>query len=170
LLNAGVVNVALDLHRTPTAIAQLSGYMLLCTGAVGPFVSAIGRKYGKRPVYVASSIFGMIGILISESASGYSTLLAGRILQGVGIAAYEALVIATIGDLFFVHERGPRVAVAMFMLAAISNGVSIIAGVITANLGTLLSRSLQIPADNGLPQAGGSTSTYAYHLELCKRS
>ncbi|KIW49206.1 hypothetical protein PV05_10905 [Exophiala xenobiotica] len=135
LLNAGVVNVALDLHRTPTAIAQLSGYMLLCTGACGPFVSALGRKYGKRPVYVASSIFGTVGIIISESASGYSTLLAGRILQGVGLAAYEALAIATIGDLFFVHERGPRVAVAMFLLAAISNGVSIIAGVITANLG-----------------------------------
>ncbi len=110
--------------------------MLLCTGACGPFVSALGRKYGKRPVYVASSIFGTVGIIISESASGYSTLLAGRILQGVGLAAYEALAIATIGDLFFVHERGPRVAVAMFLLAAISNGVSIIAGVITANLGT----------------------------------
>ncbi|KAI1610620.1 major facilitator superfamily domain-containing protein [Exophiala viscosa] len=135
LLNAGVVEVAADLKRTPTAVAQISGYMLLCTGAVGPFVSAIGRKYGKRPVYVVSSLFGTLGIIISESASGYSTLLAGRILQGVGIAAYEALVIATIGDIFFVHERGPRVAVAMFLLAAISNGVSIIAGVITANLG-----------------------------------
>ncbi|KAL6241457.1 hypothetical protein RBB50_011721 [Rhinocladiella similis] len=135
LLNAGVVEVAVDLKRTPTAVAQLSGYMLLCTGACGPFVSALGRKYGKRPVYVLSSLFGTIGIIISESASGYNTLLAGRILQGVGLAAYEAIAIASIGDMFFVHERGPRIAVAMFLLAAISNGVSIIAGVITANLG-----------------------------------
>lgn len=56
-------------------------------------------------------------------------------LQGVAVAAYESLAIASIGDIFFVHERGPRVAVIMFLLGAVSNGISIIAGVITANLG-----------------------------------
>lgn len=135
ILNPGIVQVSLDLHHSFTDIAKLSGYTLLATGAMGPVVSALGRKYGKRPVYILSSIFGTVGIIVSETASSYNTLLAGRVLQGLGIPAYESLAISSIGDLFFVHERGAMVAVVMFLLAAISNGVSIIAGVITSNLG-----------------------------------
>ena len=102
---------------------------------MGPFASALGRKYGKRPMYVFSSLIGTVGVIVSETASGYNTLLAGRVLQGIGIAAYESLAVSSIGDIFFVHERGPRVAVVIFLLAAISNGISIIAGVITQHLG-----------------------------------
>lgn len=96
-------------------------------------------------MYLFSSVIGTIGIIVSEVANGYDQLLAGRVLQGIGIAAYESLAVASIGDLFFVHERGPRVAVVIFLLAAISNGVSIIAGVITADLGWHYNFHIYIP-------------------------
>jgi MFS family permease len=112
---------------------------------MGPFASALGRKYGKRPMYVFSSVIGVVGIIVSEVASGYETLLAGRVLQGIGIAAYESLAVSSIGDLFFVHERGPRVAVIIFLLAGISNGISIIAGVITEHLGWQYNFHILIP-------------------------
>lgn len=112
---------------------------------MGPFASALGRKYGKRPMYVFSSLIGTIGVIVSEVASGYNTLLAGRVLQGIGIAAYESLAVSSIGDIFFVHERGPRVAVVIFLLAAISNGISIIAGVITEHLGWQYNFHIYIP-------------------------
>lgn len=117
-----------------TDIAKLSGWLLIATGCAGPFASAFGRKYGKRPVYIFSSIVGTIGGIVSEVASGYDMLLVGRILHGISVAAYESLAIASIGDIFFVHERAVRVGLMMFLLTAISNGVSIVAGVITANL------------------------------------
>ena len=107
ILNAGIVPVSLDLHRSFTDVAKLGGYLLLTTGAMGPFASAFGRKYGKRPLYVFSSIMGTIGIIVSEAAVGYNQLLAGRIIQGIGVAAYESLAIASVGDIFFVHQRGP---------------------------------------------------------------
>ncbi|KAI1619268.1 major facilitator superfamily domain-containing protein, partial [Exophiala viscosa] len=135
LLNAGIVVIAVDLKHSVTDIAKLGGYLLIGTATAGPFASAFGRKYGKRPVYIFSSIIGLIGCIISEVASGYNQLLAGRVLQGIAVAAYESLAVASIGDMFFVHERGPRVAIIVFLLAAISNGISIVAGVITANLG-----------------------------------
>jgi MFS family permease len=96
-------------------------------------------------MYVFSSLIGTIGIIVSEAASGYNTLLAGRVLQGIGIAAYESLAVSSIGDIFFVHERGPRVAVVIFLLAAISNGISIIAGVITEHLGWQYNFHIYIP-------------------------
>ncbi len=96
-------------------------------------------------MYVFSSLIGTIGVIVSELADGYNTLLAGRVLQGIGIAAYESLAVSSIGDMFFVHERGPRVAVIIFLLAAISNGISIIAGVITERLGWHYNFHIYIP-------------------------
>lgn len=70
-----------------------------------------------------------------ECAHTYTTLLVGRVIQGIGASTYESIIVASIGDLFFVHERGSKIAIAVFLMTAISNGVSIIAGVITKNLG-----------------------------------
>ena len=77
----------------------------------------------------------VIGCIIGETATDYKGLLASRLVTGFSTSAYESIVIASIGDLFFVHERGARVSFVNFILAAISNGVAIIAGPITANLG-----------------------------------
>ncbi|KAL2205516.1 MFS general substrate transporter [Sarocladium strictum] len=135
ILNAGIVQIAMDLKVTFTDIAKLSGYLTLALGAVSPIVSAVSRKYGKRPIFVFSSILGVIGCLVAEFAPGYPQLLAGRVLQGIGSSAYESLCLSVIADLCFVHERGFYVAVVIFCLGALSNGVGIIAGVITTNLG-----------------------------------
>lgn len=66
-------------------------------------------------------------------------------VQGVAVAAYEALSIATIGDLYFVHERGPRVSVILFILSSVSNFVGIVAGVITSNLGWRYNFHVMLP-------------------------
>ncbi|EXJ86756.1 hypothetical protein A1O3_03710 [Capronia epimyces CBS 606.96] len=145
ILNAGIVQIATELHRPVTDIALLSGYELLATGATGPFASAFARKYGKRPAYLLASIIGTVGVIVGETATGYSTLLAARVIQGIAVAAYEALGIATIGDLYFVHERGYRVAVILFILSSCSNFVSIVAGVITTNLGWHYNFHLMLP-------------------------
>lgn len=77
----------------------------------------------------------VVGCIIGETAQSYNTLVAARVVQGLGVGAYESLVVASIGDIFYVHERGPRVAILMFLLATATNGILIIAGPITANLG-----------------------------------
>ena len=41
-------------------------------------------------------------------------MLWARVFQGIGLAPFEALVNATVGDLYFVHERGKRMAISNF--------------------------------------------------------
>jgi predicted MFS family arabinose efflux permease len=55
-------------------------------------------------------------------ATGYNSLLAARIVTGFSTSAYESVIIAAIGDLFFVHQRGLRISLVNFVLAGISNG------------------------------------------------
>jgi len=78
---------------------------------------------------------GIVGCVVGCAANDYKSLLASRILTGFSTSAYESVIISSLGDLFFVHQRGLRISVVNFMLAGVSNGVSIIAGPITANLG-----------------------------------
>lgn len=135
LLSAGTVTIAMEFGTSITAVAQISGYYLLVVGATGPFVSAFATKFGKRPVFVFSSLMGIIGAIVGACASDYHSLLAGRIITGFSTSAYESVLLSALGDLFFVHQRGARISLVNFILAGVSNGVSIIAGPITANLG-----------------------------------
>ncbi|KAH0342005.1 hypothetical protein KCU83_g9429, partial [Aureobasidium melanogenum] len=135
LISSATVQLALELHRPIPDIAVINGYLLLTAGAAGPFVAALSRKYGKRPAYIFSSTMALVGCIVGETSSSYNTLLAARIIQGLAQTAYESLILASIGDLFFVHERGTRVGLVMFILTSINNGTAIISGVITADLG-----------------------------------
>ncbi|KPM40139.1 hypothetical protein AK830_g6441 [Neonectria ditissima] len=135
LLNASLFILAQDFNRPIGDITVLSGYQLLVAGASGPFVSAFSRKYGKRPVFFFSSVACLIGTIIGSVSKSYDTLLAARVVQGFSLAAYESLVFAVVGDVFFVHERGLWTSVMSFTLTCVSNLSSVVAGKITFSLG-----------------------------------
>ena len=135
MLAAGTVVISVELGVSIPAVAQLGGYQLLVVGATGPFVCALSRKYGKRPVFLFSGMMGIIGTIIGGCANDYHLLLVGRIVQGFATSAFESIVVTVIGDMYFVHERGIRISLLNFVLGAISNLVSVITGPITTNLG-----------------------------------
>lgn len=115
----------------------VSGYNLLAAGCSGPIVCALSRKYGKRPVFLVSTLFDIIGTAIGEAKISYNYLLAARIVQGFSTSAFESLLIASIGDMYYVHQRGARVAIINFILNSASSLASIICGQVFAKLGWL---------------------------------
>ena len=135
LLNAGLFVIAGEFGVQLGDITVISGYQLLVAGASGPFASACSRKWGKRPVFLVSSLFGLIGSIVGAATSNYNGLLAARIIQGGSTAAYESLIISMIGDLFFVHQRGIYISAIQFILGGVSNFSSVICGPITTNRG-----------------------------------
>lgn len=65
---------------------------------------ASARVWGKRHLY----LLGTLIIIISSawggaSGTNYKSLVWARVFQGVGLAPFEALVNASVGDLYFVH-------------------------------------------------------------------
>lgn len=81
---------------------------------------------------------GTIGTIICIAGSqeiNYRTLLAGRMVQGLGSTAWESLSLAAIGDMFYLHERGLRTALVVATLTCTPSLVSIIAGALTQNAG-----------------------------------
>lgn len=120
-----------------TAVVLVSGYNLLAAGCIGPIVCACSRKYGKRPVFLASTLLDIIGTAIGEAGVSYNHLLAARIIQGFSTSAFESLIVATVGDIYYVHQRGLRISLINFILNSASSLASIICGVVFADLGWL---------------------------------
>ncbi|EGP86176.1 unnamed protein product [Zymoseptoria tritici ST99CH_3D7] len=104
-------------HYSIDDVALLTGYHLMGVGLAGFFFVASARVWGKRHLY----ILGCVTIIFSSAWGGsanrnYNSLMAARALQGVGLAPFEALVNVSVGDLYFVHERGKRMALTNFSL------------------------------------------------------
>ncbi|TKA69878.1 hypothetical protein B0A55_08828 [Friedmanniomyces simplex] len=136
-LNASYFEISALLGRPLPVVVLASGYNLLAAGCSGPFVCAFSRKYGKRHVFLISSLFDIVGTAIGEANVSYKYLLAARVVQGFSTSAYESLIIAAVGDMYFVHQRGLRVAIINFILNAASSLASIICGQVFQSLGYL---------------------------------
>lgn len=129
--------IAETLNRPLTSVVLVSGYNLLAAGCIGPFVCAFSRKYGKRPVFLVSTLLDIVGTAVGEAKVSYNYLLAARIIQGFSTSAFESLIVATVGDMYFVHQRGLRISLINFVLNSASSLASIICGQVFADLGWL---------------------------------
>jgi MFS family permease len=118
-----------------TEFALLTGYQLAAVGAVGIFISALSRKYGKRPAGIFSMTTVLAGSIWGGRANSFGALVGARVVQGLGVAMYESVTYAIIGDLYFVHERGGRMAVYVMAQSGLGNLPGTIAGKITMDLG-----------------------------------
>ncbi|KAK4996000.1 hypothetical protein LTR66_004293 [Elasticomyces elasticus] len=117
-------------------MALLTGYHLLGVGVAGFLFVPSARVWGKRHLY----LLGTVVIIISSiwgGASGlnYASLVWARVFQGVGLAPFEALVNASVGDLYFVHERGKRMALSNLCLFGGAFFTPVIVGKMTSTLG-----------------------------------
>lgn len=65
----------------------------------------------------------------------YASLLWSRIFQGVALAPFEALVNACVGDLYYVHERGVRMAITNTCLFGGAFLTPVFVGMISAHMG-----------------------------------
>ena len=136
LLAADTLKLTLLFRRTFPEMALATGYHLLGVGGAGILCVPSARIWGKRHLY----LLGALIIIISSAwggASGknYKSLLGARIWQGVGLAPFEALVNVSVGELFYVHERGKRMALSNMSLFGGAFFTPILVGKIAKTLG-----------------------------------
>jgi MFS family permease len=94
-----VVDFSVSFH----AVVTLTGIPLMASALAGFASLVVSRIWGKRPVYLASVAFLLIGVAWNASKTGsYAQLMAARMFQGLGWGAFDTLVVASIQDTFFV--------------------------------------------------------------------
>ena len=95
------------------------------------FVGNMADRFGRRPVILTGLVTFVVGSLLCLSAPSFYYLLAGRFLQGVGVAAPAILSFLLIADAFSLKKQ-------QFYLAML-NGVMNISIAIAPVLGSYIS-------------------------------
>ncbi|CAG5182844.1 uncharacterized protein ALTATR162_LOCUS10363 [Alternaria atra] len=122
-------NVSIDM-----VASLVIGFLAFWIGFTTFFTAAGANIWGKRPFFIISTV-----ILLATNVWGFFTksfvsLAVMRVVQGIASAPLETLVTSTVSDMYFVHQRGTRIAVWGCMLAS---GVLLgqtIAGAIIQNI------------------------------------
>jgi MFS family permease len=113
-----------------TAAAALTGVPLILSAVTGFAALIASRIWGKRPLYLASVLLVFIGATWNTNvAASYGQCMAARIFQGLGWGAFDTLVMGSIHDTYFEHERCRRVAVYSIVQVAATWGSPLLGGV-----------------------------------------
>ncbi|KAH6856305.1 hypothetical protein B0I37DRAFT_425528 [Chaetomium sp. MPI-CAGE-AT-0009] len=113
-----------------TAVAALTGVPLILSALTGMASLVASRICGKRPLYLASLLLMFIGTVWSTNVvSSYRQCMAARIFQGLGWGAFDTLVLGSIQDTYFEHERGLRIAIHSIVAITTTWGPPLIGGV-----------------------------------------
>jgi MFS family permease len=111
------------------------GTVILLTGTFTFFTSAAAAVWGKRPVFLISSFILFICCIWGYFANTFTSLSIARAVTGIASAPLETLVTSSVYDMFFVHERGQKLAIWGVMLLGGMHVNSIIFSQIIGNSG-----------------------------------
>lgn len=92
----------------------LQGSCIVAIAVASLLCNTLAVKIGKRPIYLATSVGLMVSCFWAAESRSFGSLTAARAVQGFCMAPMEALVPATIADVWHVHERGFQSAVFNF--------------------------------------------------------
>ncbi|TGJ85811.1 hypothetical protein E0Z10_g2957 [Xylaria hypoxylon] len=93
-----------------TRVVALTAVPLMISALSGMASTILAKVWGKRPVYLGSMALVFIGSAWNINTRGeFSQNMAARIFQGLGWGAFDTLVLGSILDTFFEHERQPKI-------------------------------------------------------------
>lgn len=128
MLDSTVINLALpsiqrDLDSSAAELQWLPNAYLLAIAAFVVTAGRLGDIFGRKLIFQAGMVVFAAGSLLAAVAPGMETLIAGRVVQGLGAAAILPLSLALVSDAFPDDEQ----ARAMGIWAAVSS-VALAAG------------------------------------------
>lgn len=86
----------------------------LLLGFVNTLWIPMSMKLGRRPVFIATTLIALTSMIWIGKCNGTAQWFLAMILDGIGVAGYEAMIQLEIFDSFHVHERGRALAVYLF--------------------------------------------------------
>jgi len=109
VLDMNIVVTALPTIAHDLGNVHLLGWVgaayLLTLAAVSPFYGKLGDMYGRKPVVTFAIVVFIAGSLLCGMAWSMETLIAARVVQGIGGGGLMVSAFAIIGELFAPRDR-----------------------------------------------------------------
>ncbi|KAL3490085.1 major facilitator superfamily domain-containing protein [Aspergillus germanicus] len=113
VLLLGMLQLSEFFNRPLADITYSNGATLICQGFGTLLWMPLAVKFGRRPVYLASSFLMAIACvwLAIAAEKTYPIFVLARTFLGLWEAPIEAIVPSTVTDIFYLHERGEKVSI-----------------------------------------------------------
>jgi MFS family permease len=135
VLAAGFNNVAASYHIAVAKVSLTTGLYMMGLGIGSVIMSPTAILFGKRPVYLATSILFIASSVWCALSPNFSSLILARIFLGISVSPVECLPSATIAEIFFLHERAYRLGIYTLLLLGGKNLVPLVSAVVIQALG-----------------------------------
>lgn len=113
----GLIQTSHDLATSYT-LAQYTITVYFLTSAIAQlFAGSLSDRFGRKPVLAAGLFVVLVGGLMCAVAPTIETLLAGRMLQGLGAAAGPVVARAILRDCFSGEKLARNMAISMTVFA-----------------------------------------------------
>ncbi|EJU00842.1 MFS general substrate transporter [Dacryopinax primogenitus] len=94
------------LHASKTDVNMTSTVFLLALGACPMWHAYFSERYGRRPVYIFTTIIFVISSVALARATDIGVVIGLRFLQAVGSSTAQSVGAGTLSDIFYPHQRG----------------------------------------------------------------
>jgi len=98
MLGPLLVALADDFGTSIAVSGQLAAATFVTLGITAPLVGPISDTYGRRPVLLIGVLLMALGVLGSGAAWSYGSLMATRLITGVGLAMLPPTIMAALAD------------------------------------------------------------------------
>jgi multidrug resistance protein len=118
-----------------TVRASYQTTVVIALNGIGPFLwIPLANVYGRRPVYLFTTLIGFGSALGSAYSKNFAQLIVARVFNGLWPAAL-GLGPATVVDLFFYHQRGRAMGLFTVILTTGAHIAPIVGGLIGQFIG-----------------------------------
>jgi MFS family permease len=135
IISTALPSIAAHLGVTSREYAWIGSSYTLATTASTPVWVKISDICGRKPTIMAAVSIFMVGSLVSALASASMSLIAGRVVQGLGGGGSIVLVTVIIGDIFALAERPKYYGITGIAFAMASAIGPVLGGVFTDSIG-----------------------------------
>ena len=125
-------------HKPARSYAQLTHLVavnVLLIGVSNILWVPLANTFGRRPILIVSMLLATFFSMWCGLTNSFTSLLAGRAMQGLAFGPADTIAPDTVGEVFFVHQRGRAMAIYTIFLAGGSFISGITGAYIAGNLG-----------------------------------
>jgi DHA1 family bicyclomycin/chloramphenicol resistance-like MFS transporter len=99
------------------------------------FTGPLSDRYGRKPVLFAGAVLYVIGAALAGQAETLDTMLASRLLQGLGVAGPRIVAIAIVRDLYQGRQMASIMSYAMMIFTLVPAVAPLLGSYIIAGFG-----------------------------------
>nr|POE56177.1 protein hol1 [Quercus suber] len=123
-LSPAFFELSIEYNKTQAEVSALLSWPVLTLGLFNFFWVPIANRFGKRPVFVFTTLLLCMAYLWGALARSFKSLLWSNIVGAFAGSATEALGAALVNDLYFLHQRGNMMSIYVNVIAG-GNTVSL---------------------------------------------